>query len=302
MNNTKEVETIKTKKILIADFSLLLVAMVWGGGFVVTKNLLNQMGPFYFLGIRFTVSALILSIIFWKKVKKIDINCFKKGSIIGSALFLGFATQTVGLLYTTPAKQSFITGTNVIIVPFLYMLVTGEKVEKQSIIGAALASIGLSVISFQEGVLLFNLGDVLTLFCAFFFAAHIVSIGVLVKEADPISLTIIQLALTGVISLLIAVFKEPAPLLTLNEGFVGMSYMILLSSIGAFMVQNIAQTFTFSTHAAIILCLESVFGALFSWMFWGEDITVKFVIGAAVILAGIIVTEVKIGKKEELPV
>ncbi|SJZ77131.1 DMT family transporter [Selenihalanaerobacter shriftii] len=293
-NSQEAVESKDTKIILFADLALLLVAMVWGGGFVVTKNLLDTMGPFYFLGIRFTISALILGIIFWKRVRKIELKVLSKGLLIGLFLFLAFATQTVGLIYTTPAKQGFITGINVVIVPFLYMFVTKKMISKQSLIGAVLATIGLSLISFQEGILAFNIGDLLTLFCAFFFAAHIVAIGILVKKVDPINLTIIQLAFTGVLSIVIAVFKEPMPVLSVDNGLIGLGYMILLSSIFAFLAQNVAQKFTFSTHAAILLSLESVFGALFSWVFWGEQLTIKFIIGACIVLVGIIIAELRL--------
>ena len=288
----------KLTRVLLADLGLLLVAIFWGGGFVVTKNILDNMGPFYFLGIRFCAAALILLIIFHKRIRKVDFLTVKKGMVIGFFLFMGFATQTVGLLYTTPARQGFITGTNVVMVPFIYMLVTGKKVEKRAVFGALMTSVGLAIISLQHGVMGFNLGDSLTLACALFFASHIVSIGILVKKADPINLTIIQLALTGVLSLLIALFFEPIPTISLKAGIMGIGYMVLFSSIAAFLIQNIAQTFTFPTHAAILLSLESVFGAIFSALFWGENITTKFIIGALIILAGIIITELRPVKKK----
>jgi len=287
---------IKINKLFIADLSLLIVAMIWGGGFVVTKNILNYMSPFYFLGIRFVSAALIIAIIFNKKLKKINYLTFKKGIIIGIFLFLGFATQTVGLIYTTPAKQSFITGINVVIVPFLYMLVTGNRVEKKAIIGAVLASLGLSLISFQKGVFNFNFGDLLTLTCAFFYAAHIVSIGILVKKADPINLTIVQLAFTGFVSLLIGIFTEPFSVDSIQ--FSSLIYMIILGGVAAFLIQNVAQYYTFSTHAAIILSLESVFGAFFSWIFWDENISKFFIIGAILILTGIIITEYRTERRK----
>ncbi len=289
----------KLNKVIIADFSLLMVAIFWGGSFVVAKNMLTQISPFYYLGIRFSAAAIILAAIFYKKVRQMTVNEIKKGLMIGLFLFLGFATQTVGLVYTTPARQGFITGLNVVMVPFLYMIFAKEKVGKKAIAGAFLATMGLSLISFKEGVLNFNTGDLLTLFCAVFFAAHIVAIAILVKKADPINLTVIQLALTGVLSLLIALVFEQTPHLEPISFLLGMSYVVIFCSVLAFLIQNVAQSFTFPTHAAIILSLEGVFGALFSWMFWGENLTIKFVIGAALILAGVIIAEFRNINKEE---
>jgi drug/metabolite transporter (DMT)-like permease len=299
-NSQKKNKFTKLNKTLLADLGILLIAIIWGGGFVVTKNLLGEMGPFYYIGIRFSMASLILIIIFWKRIKNIKRKTLYKGCIMGMILFLGMVSQSIGLMYTTPAKQGFISGTNVIIVPFLYMLVTREMVEKKAIVGAILATIGLSFIFFQRGVSSFGLGDMVGFFTPIFFAAHMVGVGILVKKEDPINFTIIQLTLTGVLSLLIAFVVEPFSLVVVKECWLELIYLVLLSSIVACLIQNIALKFTFSTHAAVILSTEPVLATIFSFIFWGEAITIKFIIGAAMIFAGILVTELNFGRKPQV--
>ena len=132
----------ENKKSLYADISLMLVAIIWGTGFVVTKNALDNMTPYYILAFRFLISTLLLGIISFKKLKKITKKELSAGIIIGLFLFFGFATQTVGLKYTTVGKQSFITATNVVMVPFMYWLISKKKPNNYEMFGALLCFVG----------------------------------------------------------------------------------------------------------------------------------------------------------------
>jgi len=106
------------KKSLLADISLFIVAIFWGGGFIAVKDALSSLTPFYIMAMRFGISVIIMLLIFRKKIKLITKNVLKVGVLIGLLLFLGFAAQTVGMKYTTAGKNAFLTGTNVVIVPF----------------------------------------------------------------------------------------------------------------------------------------------------------------------------------------
>ncbi len=280
-------------KTLMWDLSLLLVAMVWGGGFVVTKNALAAITPLYFLAVRFMIAGLIMLIVFFPRIKKASIGDIRNSCIVGVFLALGFITQTIGANYTTPAKSSFITGINVVLVPFVLIAVTKKFPGKKAFVTAAIAFLGMSLLSLNEA-LSFGLGDTLTLFCAFFFACHIVSIGYYANKLDTYVLASIQILFTGVCCTILALVFEPAPA-ALNIGvWSGIIYSAILSTLAAFLIQNLAQKNTPSTHAAIILCLESVFGAIASVLFWHESMTFKMVIGCFMIFAAIFVNEVDI--------
>jgi drug/metabolite transporter (DMT)-like permease len=265
--------------------------MVWGGGFVVTKNALEVITPLYFLSIRFMIAGIIMAIIFFPKLKKASWQDIKNSCIVGIFLSLGFITQTFGANLTTPAKSSFITGLNVVLVPFIMILFTKKFPGRKAVITAIVAFMGLSLISVNEQLAI-GAGDFLTFLCAIFYACHIVSIGFYANKTDAIVLATIQVLFAGVVCSLLAIPFEPVPVLSGISIWSGILYSALLSTLAAFLIQNLAQRNTPSTHAAIILCLESVFGALASVLFWNESMTLKMIIGCLLIFAAIIINEV----------
>ena len=278
-------------KTLLWDLSLLLVAIVWGGGFVVTKNALAVITPLYFLAIRFMIAGVIMAIIFFPKLRKASWQDLKNSCIVGVFLSLGFITQTFGAHLTTPAKSSFITGLNVVLVPFIMIIFTKKFPNKKAVIMAIVAFLGLSLISVNDQLSI-GAGDFLTFLCAIFYAFHIVSIGHFANKTDAIVLATIQVLFAGVACSLLAIPFEPVPVISGIGIWSGLLYSALLSTLAAFLIQNLAQRNTPSTHAAIILCLESVFGALASVLFWHELMTTKMIIGCLMIFAAIIVNEV----------
>ncbi|MCJ7691730.1 MAG: DMT family transporter, partial [Clostridiaceae bacterium] len=167
-------KNINKKKSILADMSLLLVALMWGGGFIAVKGALDSVTPFYITAMRFGISVIIMLLVFRKKIKHITIKELKIGTLVGLLLFLGFAAQTVGMKYTTAGKNAFLTGTNVVIVPFLYWVISKKKPDSYSLVSAFLCFIGIGMLTLDGGINI-SLGDSLTLLCAVFFAAHIVS-------------------------------------------------------------------------------------------------------------------------------
>ena len=280
------------KKSLFADMSLILVAIIWGSGFIIIKNALDYMNPIYLMVLRFTLSSVLMAIIFWKKFKNINTEDLKAGIIIGIFLFLAFLFQTVGLQYTTVSKQAFITASNVVMVPFILWFIIKKTPDIYEIAAAILCFVGIGILSL-EGGLVIGLGDGLTLICAVFFALHIIAIGYYSKKHDPILLTIIQFGVAAVFSFLVAfVLKVEFTPIT-KEIATTMFFLAVVSTILAFGIQNVAQKYTTSTHAAIILSLESVFGSLFSVWLLSERFTFKLFMGCIIIFIAIITAETK---------
>ena len=143
-------ENLNRKKSILADMSLLLVAIIWGSGFIVNKNALDYMDPIYILVLRFTLSSILMGIIFWKRLVKIKLQDLKAGVVIGIFLFLAFLAQTIGLQYTTVSKQAFITASNVVMVPFIYWFVSKKNPDIYEIIAAILCFIGIGILSLEE--------------------------------------------------------------------------------------------------------------------------------------------------------
>lgn len=283
---------ISKKNSILADMSLLMVALIWGGGFIAVKGALDSVSPFYIMSIRFSISVLIMLLVFRKKIKYITKNYLFIGTIVGLLLFLGFAAQTVGMKYTTAGKNAFLTGTNVVIVPFLYWIISKKRPDSFSLISAFLCFIGISMLTLDGGIHI-GLGDGLTLLCAVFYAAHIVSVGFFARKVDVILLVIIQLGVCAILSIIAALIFEPKPH-SLNSGTIfALVYLGVFSTMLAFIVQNVAQKYTTSTHTAIILCLESVFGSILSVIMLHEIFTSKMILGCLTIFLAIITTETK---------
>ncbi|WP_242620542.1 DMT family transporter [Senegalia massiliensis] len=280
------------KKSLYADMALVLVAIIWGSGFVVTKNGLDDMTPLFMNAMRFIVASILMSVVFFKKLKTVNKSDIIAGAIIGSFLFSAFAAQTVGLQFTTASKQAFLTATNVVMVPFLFWFISKRKPHNLEILATFITLVGIGFLTLEGGVAL-NSGDLLTLLCALLFAAHITSIGHFAKKHDPIVLTILQFIFAAIFSIILAIPLEPINVDISGQGWFTVLYLGGVSTLIAFLIQNIAQKYTTSTHTAIILSLEAVFGTLFSILLLGELFTIKMVIGSAVIFVGIITAETK---------
>jgi drug/metabolite transporter (DMT)-like permease len=285
----------KSKKYaLFADLGLVAIAFVWGSGFVASKNAIASMTPMMLMALRFTVAALLSGIIFRKNLKALSKETLKAGCIIGFFLFTAFAAQTIALQYMLAGKQAFLTGVNVVMVPFIYWIVKKHQPDRYNFAAAFIMLFGLALltIDFATGFT-YNLGDMLTLLCALLFACHIVAIGIFSKKCDPIALTVIQLSFAAIISLFYVVisgeFTVNIPLSGLANGL----YLGVFCTFLAFLGQTIAQKYTTSTHAAIILSLESVFGSILSIIFLGDTFTPIMILGCIVIFIGILTAETK---------
>ncbi|MCR2044325.1 DMT family transporter [Anaerosalibacter massiliensis] len=280
------------KKSLYADLSLLLVAIIWGSSFVVIKNALDYINPVYILVLRFALSSVLMAFVFWKRFRKINKEDIKAGAIIGFFLFLAFLTQTIGLKYTTVSKQAFITASYVVIVPFFYWGITKKKPDIYEFVAAILCLIGIGLLSLEEGLSI-NLGDGLTMVCAVFFALHIISIEYFAKDHDPIILTIVQFAVAAILSFIVVlIFNIKLGSFGKEVGF-SILYVAVVSTLIAFGIQNVAQKYTSSTHTAIILSMESVFGSIFSVLLLGDKLTVKLFLGCLIVLLSILTAETK---------
>lgn len=281
------------RKSFLADMSMILVALLWGGGFIAVKDALNTISPLYIMAMRFSLASAIMVLIFYKRLKKIKKRDIIAGSIVGVFLFAGFVTQTIGMKYTSAGKNAFLTATNVVIVPFLAWTVSKKRPDMYSVVSAFLTLIGIGMLSLQSGFTI-GFGDSLTLMCAVFFAAQIVAVGYFTASTDPIILTIVQLAFTAVLSLVSAVIFETVPK-GLGIGSIrAMAYLVLFSTLLAFLIQNIAQKYTPPTHAAIIMCMESVFGSLLAVLILHDVFSKKMIAGCLLIFFSVVLSETKL--------
>ncbi|WP_026581456.1 DMT family transporter [Bacillus sp. J33] len=277
----------------LGEISLMVTAIIWGSGFVASAISLEYYTPYQIMAGRFLVGFILLSAVFYKKLKFSNKKTLLKGTIIGLLLYLAFALQTVGLQYTTPSKNAFLTAVNVVIVPFIGYLLYKRKIDKFELFGAVLAIVGVGILSLKLSSDI-NIGDLLTLCCALGFAFHIFYTAKFVKEEDPVLLTIIQMLAATVIGFIVILFKGEMNFSYEREGINSLFYLGIFSTTVAFLLQTVAQKFTTETKAAIILSTESFWGMLFSVTILGELMTIKMIIGAILILTAIIISETKL--------
>lgn len=282
-----------TKHALFAKIALFSAAIIWGSSFFVMKNTVDVFPPFYLLAIRFTVGCVLLSIIFFKKLKAIDAQYLKIGAVIGFCLFVAYGLQTVGLTDTTPGKNAFLTAVYCVIVPFLYWVVDRNRPDNYNFMAAFLCIGGIGLVSLN-GDLRVGLGDAFTLLSGLFYAFHIVAVAKLGKGKDMILITILQFGYAALFCWVRAFTSEAWPTVIPPSSTFSLVYLSVFATTLALLLQNVGLKWENPSAASIILSLESVFGVLFSVIFYGEAITGRLFLGFIIIFAAIIISETKL--------
>jgi drug/metabolite transporter (DMT)-like permease len=211
------------------------------------------------------------------------------GGALGLALFAGASLQQIGLVYTTAGKAGFITGLYVIIVPILG-LVWRQQPKIGTWMGAFLAAFGLYFLSVTEQFTI-DLGDLLVLIGAFFWAAHVLIIGWLSPRINPIKLAFSQYLACSILSLITATVIEDISMRSISQAAIPILYGGLLSVGIAYTLQVIAQREAHPAHAAILLSLEAVFAAIGGWLILDEVISARGLFGCGLMLAGMLLSQ-----------
>jgi drug/metabolite transporter (DMT)-like permease len=289
----------------IGEIALFSITIFWGVTFPIIKLALNDISPMLFIAIRFSFAALLLLPFLLKPLLQADIEVIKSGLFLGLLFFIGFGTQTAGLYHTTATKSGFITGTFVIFIPILQLILERKAPGKGNIIGIALVIIGLILLSSKGVTVLdilselgnnFNVGDFLTLICAFFYALYVVYIDIITKKYDYKALIILQVLFTGLAGFVFTFLFDAAGIESVRYDFnktviLVILYTAIFSSILATVIQTKYQKTVTPTKAGIIFSLEPIFAALFAFLIIHEEISSFGIIGCIFIFTGVLVSE-----------
>ena len=272
---------------------IVLATIIWGSTFFILKDTLDDVSVYFMLAFRFTIAAVVLALVFWKKWKYMDKSYLLAGGVMGTLLFLGYAVQNFGLMGTTPGKNAFFTAVYCVIVPFLYWIIDRTRPDRFNIIAAVLCLAGIGFVSWDGGFAL-TTGDVLTLIGGFMYACHIVAVAHFSKGRDIFLLTVLQFAVVAVWSWICARVTHGVP----AGGLPGRAWLVLLylaiaATTLALLFQNVGQKYTNPSAAAVLLALEAPFGVLFSVLFGDERPTASMVFGFVLIFVSIICSETK---------
>lgn len=289
-HNRVEPMPIRDKRTFIAAIALGMVALSWGTSFAVIKDIIGTIPPFTLMLLRFGWSTILLSLIFGRRLRHSTGRQVRNSVVIGLFLAAAFTCLVLGIKYTTASSQSFLVGANVIFVPFLAWIISGHRPDRFSIGGAVLATAGIALLTLNSSFTV-NKGDLLSLLSSLAYACHIVAIEKLGRDGDPIASTIIQFAVTSLAFVILTGAFESYHIELTPKLWKALTYLVIVTTVIAFTIQNIAQKLLSSTSTALILTLETAFGGVFAVLYLREHLTLKMFLGCLIIFAGIITEE-----------
>lgn len=281
---------------------LLGATVVWGTSFVILKSTLDSIAPMWVLALRFTVAALFLAAFSVKELSHMDARLVKGSVYMGLCLAAAYIVQTYGLVYTTPGKNSFLTSTYCVLVPFMAWGIYKRRPDRCNVIAAFMCLTGIGLISLGEAITDINKGDMLTLCCGVFYGLQIIIMEQYTGKGSALSISTVQFAVVAAVCWAGALLFEPAPSAMSGSDWFSIMYMGVMCTALCFFLEAWGMQYTSSSTAAMILSLEAVFGTLFSVLFYNEKLTAKLLLGFALIFISVVVSETKpkflYGKRE----
>lgn len=294
-----------TRKKYISEGALLIVTVFWGATFAVIKGSLTDISSMLFIAFRFSIALIILLPFALPKLRAANREDLKSGAILGTIMFLGFATQTIGLKFTSATKSGFLTGTAVIMIPFLQLLIEKKWPGKGTWAGSVLVLLGIlflasggsSVFSFIEDLGgNFNIGDFFTLLCAVSFAFYVIYLDIYSKKIDFMVLLFMQIfmcAMWGFTSSFIFAASSLEPIrvdVTMNL-ITGLAYTSIIATIITTALQTRYQKGVTPAQAGIIYSFEPIFAAIAAFFLLSEKLTNFGLIGCVLIFLGLVTSE-----------
>ena len=290
------------------NLALLLTAIVWGTGFISQKLGNEVMPPMTFNAVRQLMAGMVLTPIVLSGLRKSGYLSREKNSgeqldyrkkrlllagvLCGIFMLIGTDTQQIGLLTVSAGKSGFISALYIVMVPFFSVLV-GDKVKLKSVLCVIMAMIGFAIMSLKGGLSGSTPGDWWTLVSAAGFAAQIVVVNMFVDKDNALALSCLQFYFCGIAGLLIAVMLEGPHIAAVFAGMPILLYQTFVPTATGYTLQIVGQKYTDSSTAALIMSLEAVFAAIFGALFLKEMMSLREIIGAAIIFTATI-----IGQKE----
>ncbi len=278
----------------LATLLLLLGTIFWGMTFVIIKEGVSVMNIYTFLGVRFVIASIILSIIFYKNFKNFNAQVLKSGIILSLILFVSHATQTIGLQYTSASKSAFISGLAVVLIP-LILAVTQKKIPQTNhIISVVLATIGLAILTGIHEVNL-NKGDIYTLISSLGFAIYIILASKYSRLCDALLMSITQMIMMGILNSTVALVMGEFTVPSIYIAWQAIIFTALFATAFTYPVLNYYQKYVSEIKTAIIFSFEPLFAVLTAYFYQNEAVTIHILIGGLFILMGMIISEIRWG-------
>jgi drug/metabolite transporter (DMT)-like permease len=274
--------------------------MIWGATFVLVKRALADVSTLLFLALRFAAATAALLFVFRKHLRSPNLAYSLHGGVFaGTCLFAGYVLQTFGLKYTSASKTGFITGLYIPLVPLFSSIFYRRVPQIAELAGVATAFVGLALMTVERDLLSLSLGDLLVAGCAVAYAFHMLVLGRYAKAADTGVLAVTQIATAGLLSAATFWWAEPIRIQWSRDVWIALAVTSLLATALAFAVQTWAQRWSSPTRTALIFSMEPVFAWATSYAVAGELLSRRATVGAGLILAGILMVELRPARLRE---
>ena len=282
---------------LKADLTLFIISIIWGSAFV-AQRVAGQLGSVYlFNGARYLLAGLVVLPFALRshqaeRLTYAPFKAYRWMFVAGFLLFLAAAFQQAGMLYTTAGNAGFITSLYVVLVPIVLFFGWRERPHWLSLVAVVMAVMGAYLLSMGGGPALsvvegfeIRRGDALELVGALFWALHVVVLGKFASRFEPMSFSVGQLLVCGLLNLLLGLFVEQ-PVFT--WALAGAAVCTAVMSLGlCYTLQVWAQRHTPPSDAALILSLESVFAVLAGWLLLDELLSPIQILGCVIIFLAV---------------
>ena len=268
------------------------MALIWGYSFLTMKTVLDTIPTYALLAARFLPSAAIMFILFHKRIKAhLSFEYVGLGFMMGCVIWSAYGAQTLGLVDTTPGKNAFLTGTYCILVPFIAFVLFRERITKWHIMSAVMCLIGVGFVALDDFSI--QMGDLLTLVGAAFFALDMAVVGHIGRTRDVSVLTSWMFLFVGLFSLVTSCVAEPTiPASAWTPQVIGqLAFLAVMCTTVGLLLQNQALSHVPPATGSLLLSLESPFGVLFSVLIAGEVLTGKLILGFVLIFLSIVLSE-----------
>lgn len=282
------------------EWALMLITVFWGGTFLLVQLALSMSDPFFFVGLRFTCAAFAIGLCSWRILKGVTVQELKAGALIGICIFFGYSLQTVGLQTIPSSKSAFITALYVPLVPLLQWLFLKRRPTHMNLLGIVMAFVGLALLAGPDGLggSVIGKGELLTALGALAISAEIILISRYAGKLNLLRVTIIQLMATALLAFAVSGgVGESVP--AFSWYLVGIVLLMGLASALIQMTMNWAQKHVSATRATLIYAGEPVWGGVIGRLY-GERLPALAFVGAALIVLGVIVSEVRFKKPKRL--
>lgn len=290
-----------------ANMLLLITAIIWGTAFVAQKSG-GEIGSFTFNGIRTFIGGLVLLPFVFKGRKDKTQPVFSRtemigGLVCGAFLFVAASLQQFGLAYTTAGKAAFITTLYVVFCPILSLIVHKKKTRPLVWLCVGLDIIGLYLLCMTDASFSIQIGDTLVILCAVAFAAQMVSVDNFIDRVDGLKLSCIQFLFAGLLGMIcMFIFEGPVSVSNIMTAWFPILYAGVISCGIGYTFQVLGQKEADPTIAALILCLESVFGVLAGAILLHETMTMREILGCVIMFAAVVISNLPEKKAPETAV